>query len=467
VWALHTRLGALNSDQAIVGLMALHVQHGDIATTYWGQAYGGPHEAFLVAALFAVGFGAVALEIVAIGLHAATALVIWRIGLRVSSPRAARTAAALVWIGSAAAILVSLRTFALYGIGIFLASLVVLQVLRVDDRPSSRRDWLLLGCVLGAGIWATPQFAWVAAPALLWLFLRSSRDLRGWVVAAGGAVVVAAPWLWYGATNDWDTLKGPAQTAADNGYLDHLSAFFGDGLPVAVGLRAPATGEWLVPPLAAAIALALVATLVARAVWRHGHGLAVVIAVVAAYPFLLSLSTHAWYQADGRYLYLLFPLACLLLAVTFERRAAIAVVVAGALSVAGLHAVAVETDPADYDALETALQQHGIDRAYADYWVAYRVTFDTREDVIVTPAHGSRHLPYDTAVGDAARPAYIFRNGDVGGPLLLVWLAQHHRRVETFAAGGFVVYRPLATSSVSLQPSRALGPALGGGERRQ
>ena len=75
------------------------------------------------------------------------------------------------------------------------------------------------------------------------------------------------------------------------------------------------------------------------------------------------------------------------------------------------------------------LRQAGIDRAYADYSVAYRLTFDTREQIIVSEAdlghlavagpgrvlppvptdYTMHHHPaYDTDVRTARRFAYIF-----------------------------------------------------------
>src|SRR4051812_10652439 len=54
LWMLTGRPGVLDSDEAIVGLMARHFLDGDWTTFYWGQAYGGSQEAMLTAAVFAV-----------------------------------------------------------------------------------------------------------------------------------------------------------------------------------------------------------------------------------------------------------------------------------------------------------------------------------------------------------------------------------------------------------------------------
>src|SRR5579872_1476982 len=66
VWVVHTpSLGYLDSDEAVVGLMARHLLHGQFSTFYSGQRYGGSGEAALVAAAFWIaGAGQLALELV-------------------------------------------------------------------------------------------------------------------------------------------------------------------------------------------------------------------------------------------------------------------------------------------------------------------------------------------------------------------------------------------------------------------
>ena len=45
---------ALDSDEAVIGLMARHILHGDRPTFFWGQNYMGPFEAYFAALLFAL-----------------------------------------------------------------------------------------------------------------------------------------------------------------------------------------------------------------------------------------------------------------------------------------------------------------------------------------------------------------------------------------------------------------------------
>ena len=45
-------IGAMQGDEALWGLMARHVLHGEVSAFFWGQSYGGTKEVFPVAALF-------------------------------------------------------------------------------------------------------------------------------------------------------------------------------------------------------------------------------------------------------------------------------------------------------------------------------------------------------------------------------------------------------------------------------
>ena len=65
VWVLTSRLGRVDSDEAVVGLMAQRMAHGHFEAFYWGQHYGGTLETALVGAGFRVfGSSVVALKLV-------------------------------------------------------------------------------------------------------------------------------------------------------------------------------------------------------------------------------------------------------------------------------------------------------------------------------------------------------------------------------------------------------------------
>src|SRR5438309_7125344 len=179
VWALLLPPGALGADEAGVGLMTPGIMDGTLPVFFPGQGYGGTQESFLAVPLVAVfGLKAWAIRAVVVALWAASAILVWRIGLRVLDERRAVLAAVLFWIWPAYFDWKSTRAHGFYGSELFLALAILLLVLRLAERVT-RRDLVLLGLGLGLGLWSSPQVAIVALPALGWLVWRRRFAVRG------------------------------------------------------------------------------------------------------------------------------------------------------------------------------------------------------------------------------------------------------------------------------------------------
>jgi hypothetical protein len=59
-----------------------------------------------------------------------------------------------------------------------------------------------------------------------------------------------------------------------------------------------------------------------------------------------------------------------------------------------------------------ALDRAGVTEVYADYWVAYRLAFETEERIVASPSWGiDRYPPYTARVEAAARPAWVVTVG--------------------------------------------------------
>ncbi|HEV2686842.1 MAG TPA: hypothetical protein VGW79_09405, partial [Actinomycetota bacterium] len=78
---LASRIGLVDADEAVVGLMARHVLHGQFPAFFWGQTQGGTIEPFLVALSFkSFGSNGFAVKVVPLMLFGASSLLVWRIG---------------------------------------------------------------------------------------------------------------------------------------------------------------------------------------------------------------------------------------------------------------------------------------------------------------------------------------------------------------------------------------------------
>jgi 4-amino-4-deoxy-L-arabinose transferase-like glycosyltransferase len=472
IWVLSaTALGSLDADEAVWGLMARHFLDGEWSTFFWGQTYGGSQESILTAAVFGIaGTGTLQLRVVPTVLYAVAAILVWRIGRWTVGEPDARIGAVLFWIWPAYFVWRSTKAYGFYGAGLVLGLLVVLLALRVREKPS-RLEVLALGLALGLGWWATPQIVIVAVPALLWLLWHRPSVARLWWLALPGFAVGAFPWIVANVRNDWYSLRA---TPARTGALDHLESLFTAVLPTALGLRVPFSLEWIVGPIVGWALYALALAGFAWLVWRRPPGLALLILACLLFPIVYVVSPYSYLSVEPRYLALLTPVVALLLGWTLRGRwlATAGVAAAFALTLAGL--VAMDRErlpvprinevlvPTDRGPLLRALEREQVETAFADYWVAYLIDFESRERIIATPAPDTgdvRSLRFDERVRRSVSPAHVFVRGAGRGararPRLL---RAGYRRME---ADGFDVYvRPRTGPSTALR-SRAAGGRRG------
>jgi Dolichyl-phosphate-mannose-protein mannosyltransferase len=456
VIVLHSGLGVLDSDEAVVGLMAQGVQHGHLRAMYWGQPYGGTIEQALVAVIFSVvGVSTLAVKIVPIALQAVAALLTWRIGLRVTTRRAAAIAGVLVWVWPGVYVWWSTKERGFYEACLCLSVAVVLLALAIGQSPRlGRRSelgrWALLGLCAGLGVWESPQILYVLVPVSVWLVVRHRTRCAGALVAVPAFVVGLLPWLVWNAANGWRGLKSPP-SPVPGGYWSHLRTLARAGLPTALGLRTAYSQVWLAPRWHREL-YAVALLLVVIGVVRLGRRGAVVLLVLGAFPFLHAAFTSSGYVGEGRYLYFLLPWLALAIASATRRAAATAIVVvlAMAVSFAGLvnmrdvtsPFVAGRPLPGDLAPLEAALRAHGVTRAWANYWIAYRVTFETRGRVIVAPTTDDRYPAYAATVRSAAAPADVFLAGTRTDTAFASGLGARGIAATRFTTGPWVVYVP-------------------------
>jgi hypothetical protein len=427
-WVLSGPLGRATSDDAVVGLMARAALDGDLTIFFWGQAYGGSQESLLAAALFAVaGPSTLALKLVPVALYGVASLLLWRIGIRAVGEPAARVAAALPFVLPAGFVWWTTQARGFYAATMVcgLALVLLAQRIAATPGPAPARDAAFYGLAAGLGAWASPQIALFALPVTLWLAARHPRALRsaGWVAA--GAVVGAAPWL-YDLVAHRRSPLGDVVRVDGIGLADRARVF-AEGLPQTLGLQAPFSHDWLLPggkvvgpAIAAAAAVAVVAAPWPLRRSPRRDALEPVLAVAIAYPLLFALSPFSLSPDAVRYFSYLVPCVALGLGWLLTRHGA--ALAAGtfvcilllASGLAGIDAYSrrpacwEEVRPPDLGPLVAELDARGIDALVAEYWLAYRVTFETGGRIVATPNDRIRHLPSYRAVADAGFTAYAF-----------------------------------------------------------
>jgi len=476
VWAYRSLAGTPNADEAIVGLMARHILHGEFSTFYWGQTYGGSQEALLTAPVFLVaGTTWFAVRLVPIVLSAVAALLVWRVGRRTIGEPAAGVAGAVLWIWPPFNIYMLTHQQGFYASNVVYCALLLLLALRIAEQPDVRRVGIF-GLVLGLAFWQTAQIVPVAVGVIAWIVWKQPRALRQLPVAVPLAVLGALPWIVWNATHGWESLAQEDYGSRLHGLRLLASPF----LPMTVGLRAPFSADLLLPAVPTyAVYVALAALFVVGAVKTRHRDTSILYVVAAVFPFVYVLSTSTAVELGSpRYLVVLTPILALLaaqVATTFWRAAAL-LALALLISAATTHRMndwfggtprptsyaqglgprhIVQSVPRDLGPLVTTLDRLGLDRVFAEYWVAYPLTFDTDERIIASenvfrqlsfedgqanpPFQPGRRVEYNEEVR-RARHGFVFYRSTVDTVPIVPALERHGwRRIDV---GPLVVYAP-------------------------
>ncbi|MEU5965295.1 hypothetical protein ABZ777_29150 [Micromonospora parva] len=293
-WLLWQAAPPTNSDEATMGLAALHIARGEgFPIWFYGQQYMGTLEAYLAAPVFAVAGGPslLGLRLPTLALYALFLLLAWRLTLRLTGDR---------WFGLLMVVLLALgsdrivKNQLIAGGGypemnVAAAALALLAVDLATDRTrppanagrpdrtsAGRRGWRLArwatwGFLAGLMLWVDPLvLPYVAATGVVLVAFRR-RELWGAAGALLGAAAVlgAAPLLLHSLLNGRNPLHAVLVASGANasaGWADRLHGGLVLGPPLGMGFCAP--GQCATWQLWWALVLPLLLALAAGTAWR-------------------------------------------------------------------------------------------------------------------------------------------------------------------------------------------------------
>ncbi|HET91516.1 MAG TPA: hypothetical protein ENN99_12390 [Chloroflexi bacterium] len=460
-----------NSDEAVVALMARHILRGERPWFFYGQAYMGSLDAYLVAGAFRLlGERVLAIRLVQIVLFVGALWTGYEVVVRFTGDRrAAWLATVLMAFPPVLLTLYTTATLGGYGEALLAGHLLLWWGHRLGYEDAQRWTlWLAWGLVGGFGFWAFGLVLVYLAPVGLWLLWRlRARTWRGYLLAAVGFVMGSLPW-WLGNLGRVDAGVAELFGSAIRSTVT-AGSFLGDvgmrlfnavvfGLPALFGLRFPwsVTGAplWLAGPALALYLGALGYGLRRRD--REGAALSgwLLLWSVAGALLLGFLLTPFGGDPSGRYflpLYLpLFTFTAEALLVLWERVGRWAGALLGAVLAFNLvgTAQAALTNPPGittqfeaitqvdhrYDgALIDFLRAHGGTRGYANYWVTFPIAFLSGEEILLVPrlpykadlrytSRDDRYAPYGEAVTASPTVVYVTTNHPLLDALLRVRL---------------------------------------------
>ena len=443
IWLLVNDRIPFNADEAIVALMARHILHGERPLFFYGQAYMGSLDAWVIAAGFAI-FGAHVWVVRFVQLLLYLLLLASTAWLGSLVFRSWNTGMVAVWLLVIPTVNVTLYTTASlggYGEALLVGNLILITGLLILERIESGDTapiflWFIFGGLVGLGFWITGLTIVYSLPMLIYMGLSGLRSryknpvmpihwkkpvLSG-LAATLGAIFGSAPWwifaLKQGLGNPVQELSGSAIAGVEglpwiSQIGQHLINFLLLGVSVIIGIRPPWGIQWLVLPVLPFILFFWIAVIIYSFKPRgdrprsHPRGLLIGVMVTTIAGFIL---TPFGADPSGRYfLPLAVPLALLaadfLLALS-RRVGNWAWVIAGFVilyNLVGTLQTATRMPPGittqfnpvtQIDQRQTAklitfLRANDERYGYTNYWVSYPLAFLSQESLVFIPA-----LPY-------------------------------------------------------------------------
>lgn len=401
-----------HSDEAIVGLMARHINQGQpIPTFFYGQPYMGSLDALLVAASFRLfGETVTAIRIPQIVLYLIFLSTSMLLAYRLAGQRIMILSGLLLTFGSAVLTLYTTISLGGYGELLLLGNIALLLSWEIGRGRGNWQRWALLGAVIGLGWWTHGLILIYALAVGVWLLLKRQIMLRGLMVAAICFFVFSSPWWLYQFNNDWASIRfllsgfsGDTVTAVS--IPDKLIGLFLIGLPGIVGARlAAASTLWT--PLGWLVVVIWIALLVlSLRSSAKDDGKKYLWLAISTFTLIFVLSSFG-VDATGRYLLpLIAPLTILIVMSVRGRVGNVVIAMLLIFQTAGV-ITAISTQPpgltpqfdpetdlpnSDDAQLIDFLQSHNLLRGYSTYWISYRIAFLSHETIDLIP-----DLPYDS-----------------------------------------------------------------------
>ena len=455
-----------NSDEAVVALMGRHILQGQRPIFFYGQAYMGSLDTYLIALGFAMlGQQVWVIRLVQAVLYLGTLMTTVMLGKMAF--RSMQVGILAAWLMAIPVVNVTLYTTASlggYGEALLIGNIIILLTLRIAnllDAQNSKLfgDWLAWGFLAGFGVWVFGLTLVYTIPAGIFLAIylhKASNARTSLLLATIGAVIGLAPWwgftIRHGLAAPIAELGGSAIAGVEGlPYLQqvwqHLTSLLLLGSTVIFGLRPPwgvtLLGIPLMPFVLAFWVMVLMHVFRQPINHRAKNGKllfsGVMLAVVLAFIF-----TPFGADPSGRYfLPLTTPLALyaadwvVSLRNTYPdhslgRRSWVLVVLVLAFNLWGTLQSALnyppglttqfnpvtQVDQRSMPALIAFLRQHSELRGYTNYWAAYPLAFLSAEELVYIPRlpyhqdfrytrRDDRYLPYGETISQADRVAYV------------------------------------------------------------
>jgi len=410
----------IESDEAIVGLMAKHISEGkSFPIFYYGQPYMGSLEAILVAPLFFLfGVNNYCLKIVPFLFSLGHVVLTYLIGTRLRNISTGRMAALYAALAPSSLIIWSLKARGGFIETIFLGSLALLISLEIFKPKATKfKNFAYLGLVLGLGWWTNNQIIFFIAPiglSLIYLFLKERAYTLKEVVSiffigVSSFILGGLPFWIYNLNEKpkWKSFELLFGQTAGNSSLTYFYDYWATALPIILGAKKFWSDSETYSYACFAIYL-LFFVLFALGYRNRERGTR--ISAIPFYVFLFttpvifSLSSFGWLSRAPRYLLPLYSVLPVLIGyhLSLISNSILKRIGLGLFALIFTHnlasnyldgEIADEGQPmvyqggrvsSDHTELYSWLRANGCSHIHTNYWIGYRTALETKEEITFT-----------------------------------------------------------------------------------
>lgn len=458
-----------NSDEAIVGLMANHILQGETPTFFYGQAYMGSLDSYIVAGFFSLlGNTITAIRISQTFLFVLFLVAAYYFAYILFKSRKAALATIIILGGSP----VNFLLYTTVTLGGYLEALLIgICILILGYKIEENEDFgvrntstiriqiFLLGLFAGIGIWVLGITLIFSLSTLIMLGISLSRKkskfgikMEAVTLMVAGGLLGGLPVLIYIFTNGvvvfLNELMGSAISIGSQAYFNqiglHLVNFILFGISAVLGFRPPWNATWLLLPLIPII-LAIWLFLIRKTyIYEQKTKSEVLIRIWLPSIILMIVFVLTPFGMDpsGRYflpinISLAFTVGLWVAIYGLQKNKYMAPIIAVLLiyNIGGIIQAAYQSPDGittqfaagtsidhSYDQkLINFLKESSNTLGYSTYWTAYPIVFKSNEDVILVPVlpyhadlkhtiRDNRYTPYSSIVDQSPNPVYITSN---------------------------------------------------------
>jgi len=494
-----------NADEAIVALMARHINQGDLPIFFYGQAYMGSMDAILVALGFRIfGEHVFIIRIIQSLLYLGTVFTTTLLGYRLfHSRRTALIAGLLTAVPPVNITLYSTVSLGGYGEMLLVGNLLLLGGLwiirRVQAEGFEPGKWFFIsliawGAGAGFGFWVIGLSLVYAIPIALVLFYLISKSAKSKLIGhtailmLAGVIIGSMPW-WVFAIGESSgvlisELSGSAIADINNGSgflltLERFRNLILFGGTVILGLRPPWNVSWLMMPLLPFVLIFWFAVLfysMAKMARNKIPAEMWIINLLGAVLLVGFIFTPYGSDPSGRYFTpLIVPMALFgadLIVNQFSQKPLLQLgllflvlfynlggTIQSALNYPpGLTTQFDEVTQIDQGKVSELIEfliEEEIYYGYSNYWVSYPVNFLSKEEIILVPrlpyhedfrytARDDRYSPYGNMVSTAGEVCYITTNHRALDNYLRLQFSDRDLTWKEKRIGDYLVYYDLS-----------------------